>query len=106
VGRNPAKAHGYGVFSSPLLVLKVGRKWANGHKFGQNSPYSLKNIPQKQANCQQKWAKARFAKIKVGVKTAHFNRFYQRIIKLIGGLTAGLATVVGVVLPLIPFVIH
>jgi hypothetical protein len=49
VGRKPANPHEYWVFPSPLLFLKVGRKWANGHFFSQNRPKTLQNSNQKWA---------------------------------------------------------
>ena len=49
VGRKPANPHEYWVSPSPLLFLKVGRKWANGHFFDQNRPKTLRNSDQKWA---------------------------------------------------------
>jgi hypothetical protein len=34
-GQKARKPRNFGLFPSPLLFLKVGRKWANGHFFSQ-----------------------------------------------------------------------
>ena len=39
------KPHKYWVFTDQIGVLKVGRKWANGHKFDQNRPNPSPKFP-------------------------------------------------------------
>ena len=36
MGFEPANPHKYWVFADQIGVLKVGRKWANGHKMLEN----------------------------------------------------------------------
>jgi hypothetical protein len=45
MGFEPANPHKYWVFADQIGVLKVGRKWANGHKFDQNRPNPSPKVP-------------------------------------------------------------
>lgn len=62
----PANAHGSRVCGWPLLILKVGRKWANGQKMTQNHVNFRNKSGQKVGTGQKKWANGHFQNPKVG----------------------------------------
>ena len=66
MGFEPANPHKYGVFTDQIGVLKVGRKWANGHKFDQNRPNPSPKFPAFLKKAHIKVVKAHFSKPKSG----------------------------------------